>query len=185
MKKQFSKKKLVTFSVLGLFSLFLVTAVLVPFLSNTVSGDVKVKSPITIVITDISDGGTFDANSYSIALFGGETYIVDTDTIVHTEVTGHIAESVIYGFNGDGMTITYKIDGVGKWEIPGCQNDLGDDGNTYYYIGNPKDILPGGITITSTTTVDTELNLEPKFYTSDTTVILAEDRKCSVAVIPL
>lgn len=160
--------------VIAIFAMVLVSATLVSYISNTVTGTTDVSSPITVEITGISGVGNFDANSYSIALFGGETYTVDTNTIVHTEVTGHIAESVIYDFDGVGIDVNVDFgDPIGDFDIVGCQ----DDGNTYYYIGNPSDVLPVG-TIPSTTTIDTELNLEPKIYTSDTRVILETDRKC-------
>ena len=160
--------------VIAIFAMVLDSAALVSYISNTVTGTTDVSSPITVVITSISAGSvTGGGTGYTIALFGGETYTVDTDTIVHTEVTGHIAESVIFDFDGVGIDVNVDFPEIGDFDIVGCQ----DGGNTYYYIGNPSDVLPVG-TIQSTTTVTTALNLEPRTYESNTTVILVEGVKC-------
>lgn len=160
---------LVAFFAVSVF----VTALLVPYISNTVTGSADVSSPLEIKITSISDGG-YTANSYTITLYGGQNYTVDTDLIVHAEVTGHLSESVIYDFDGEGMTVTYAIDGLGEWEIDGCQAHS----NTYYYIGDPDDVLPADTVIPSVTTIETALNLFPDTYDSTTTVILAENAEC-------
>ena len=166
--------------VIALFAMALVSAALVPYLSNTITGSVTVDSPISIVITDVSAGSvTGGGTGYTIALFGGEEYTVNTNLIVHAEVTGHIAESVIFNFDGDGITVEYfDVSLDQSFPIPGCQATVNSVENTYYYIGNPSDNLPVG-TFSSITTVTTALNLEPKTYNAETRVILESDRKCA------
>ena len=165
--------------VIAIFAMVLVSATLVSYISNTVTGTTDVSSPITVVIIDISAGTiTGGGTGYTIALFGGETYTVETNTIVHTEVTGHIAESVIFDFDGVGIDVNVNFGGsIGSFDIDGCQANE----NTYYYIGNPSDVLPGGVTITSTTTVTTALNLEPRTYNAESRVNLEADRKCTAS----
>lgn len=51
MKKKFNKKKLLTFGIIGLLALVLVSAALVGYLSNTVKADVTVESPIEVGIS--------------------------------------------------------------------------------------------------------------------------------------
>jgi len=53
MKKKFNKKKLLTFGIIGLFALALVSAVLVGYLSNMQTGTITVESPLVLT------GGTF------------------------------------------------------------------------------------------------------------------------------
>ncbi|MCH8945492.1 MAG: hypothetical protein IIA85_01045 [Nanoarchaeota archaeon] len=170
--------------VIAFFAMVLVSAALVPYLSNTVFGNVEVKSPISIAITGQSSNVVIGTNpeSYSASLFGGQGYFIETTLTNNIAgLTGYIAESVIFDFDGEGITVKYTdnllVDaGLPSLTIVGCQAIVDNVKNTYYYIGDPNFELPG--TLVSTTTVTTALNLEPRTYESNTTIILVEDVKC-------
>ena len=155
-----------------------VSAVLVNDLSNTVSGTVDVESPVTLEVTGNS-AGSYDGSTFTALVFGGQSFNISTLTTVHIEgVTGHIGESKIANFNGEGITVTYRVDAYpGYFEIPVCKSG----GNAYFYIGDPDETLPKE-SFTSRTTFDVALDIDPETNLSITTkVILDVNKACDYA----
>lgn len=159
----------------------LVSAALVPYLSNTVFGTVEVSSPLTLEITGASDNvEIISPTEFSASLFGGEFFFIDSLLTVNSQnvsVTGHIGEIKIIDFDGEGVTVTYEDDFTDPIEILGCQGE--EDDNFYYYIGNPEDELPPGLELLMTTTFESALNLEPRVYELENRVIVVEARACT------
>ncbi len=169
-------KKWILPIVLGILLVVGVSAVLVDYLSNTVSGTVDVESPITIEVMGNS-GGSFDGTTYTSSIYGGQSFSVDTETTVHVDgVTGHIAETKLVGFDGVGITVEYRdANWPGVFELQVCV----DGGNAYFYIGDPTETLDAQ-TFGSTTTFTAALDLDPsESITIETKVILAENAACA------
>ncbi len=107
MKRNFNKKKLLTFGLLGIFALALVSALVVDYLSNTVQADVEIKSPIVQSISEnvdendnLVDGS--DTISLPVMYTGGEntfTFYVETDNIANVAITGN-AENIVRNWAG-------------------------------------------------------------------------------------
>ncbi len=168
-------KKFITFGLMGMFAMALVAAALVPYLSNTVVTDINVKSPITITV----DG----EENFNIELFAGESVDVESLTEIHVDgVTGHIAEIMIADFNGEGITLDYRVDAYpGIFHLPVCV--VADD--SYFYIGDPTETLDKGDFL-STTTFNTVINLDPaRDYHVETTVIMADTAACDSIPAPM
>jgi hypothetical protein len=92
MKKQFNKKKLITFGVLGLFAMILVTAVVVNYLSNPVIVDVEIESPIEQWISESENGDWLGTHLDFQGHTGGENlfiFYVKTENVVADPVTGY------------------------------------------------------------------------------------------------
>ena len=168
-------KKIFAFSFLGLFVLGFAAAALVPYLSNTVTGDINVESPITITV----DG----QESYSLDLYAGESVSIDSLTEIHIDgVTGHIAEIKIPNFDGIGITVDYVVEAYpGIFEIPVCVVQ----GDSYFYIGDPTETLDKG-DFMSTTTFNTALDLDTEQdYSVETRVIMADKAVCDSIPSPI
>ncbi len=181
--KKLLKKKLNIFGksipvfVIALLGVALVSAALVPFLSNTINGTVDVDSPITIEVTGVSGDSDFDSESYSVSIYGGESFTVDTTTTIHVDgVTGHIAENKIVGFDGEGIILTYTDSNYPGTVFPLPLCTAG--GDSYFYIGDPSDVLDAD-SFDSQTTFEAALNLDPtQDLVVESRVILAADRMC-------
>ncbi len=162
-------KKLIAYSFLGVFVMsVLVTAGLVSYLSNTVTGDLNIESPITISV----DGNEL----YTLDLYAGQSVSIESLTEVHVDgVTGHIAEIKIPSFDGEGITVEYRVDLYpGYFEIPVCVVE----GDAYFYIGDPTETLDNG-SFLSTTTFNTVINLDTdRDYNVETRVIMADKAAC-------
>ncbi len=170
-----NKKYIIGSLMIGLFTIALVAAGVVSYLSNTVTGNIDVHSPITITV----DG----KESYSLELYASESISIDSLTEVHVDgVTGHIAEIKIPNFNGEGITVDYRVDAYpGVFEIPVCV--VGED--SYFYIGDPTETLDKGEFV-STTIFNTALDLDTNAeYNVETRVILAEKAICSSIPHPI
>ena len=155
-----------------------VSAVLVDYLSNTVTGTVDVESPVTIEITGNS-AGNIDGDTYTVSIYGGQSFDVNTSTTVHINgLTGHIAENKITDFDGVGINVTFRVDAYpGYFEIPVCVSE----GNAYFYIGDPTETLNAG-SFDSTTTFDIALDIDPETNLNITTkVILETNKACNYA----
>lgn len=178
------KKKVNVFGksipVLAIFVLgiALVSAALVPYLSNTITGNVDVSSPITITVNSVSTG-SHDDNTYTVSIYGGESFTVDAKTEIHINgLTGHIAENKIVGMtNSEGLTIEYRVDAYpGVFQIPVCTTDT----DAYFYIGDPTEPLDAGA-FDSVTTFNAALNLDPtEDLVVETKVILAGSAACTI-----
>ena len=174
------KKKYIAFGLIGVFAMVLVSAALVSYISNTITGDIDVDSPIEIEIIAVDgrnsqfDNGV-NPSTYSVDVYGGESFDVDTIThILVNGVTGHISEHKIVGFNGEGITLTYT-DTRWSGDLPLCTTGT----DTYFYIGSPDDILDIQ-DLESTTTFTAALNLDPtQALTVESRVILVGDMKCT------
>ena len=168
-------KKIIAFSLMGVFAMALAAAALVPYISNTLVGDINVESPITITVDE--------EESFNLSLYAGQSVSVDSLTEIHVDgVTGHIAEIKISDFDGDGITVDYRVDTYpGIFEIPVCVVDE----DSYYYIGNPTEILNMS-SFVSTTTFNTALNLDTEQdYNVETTVIMADNAACDSIPAPI
>ncbi len=173
-KKSFFKSKLFLFAVLPIFFIMIVTATLVGFLSNTITGDVNVKSPVTIDVNG--------EDVYTLDLFAGESTSIETTTEIHIDgLTGHIAENKISNFDGEGISIEYRVDAYpGVFELPVCV--VGED--AYFYIGDPTEVLNKDV-FDSTTTFIAEQNLEPRTYNIESKVIMADSAVCEPIPEPI
>ncbi len=162
-------KKILTFVLMGLFVVGFATALLVPYISNTLNGDIEVNQPIRITVDGNED--------YSIVLYAGQSESIISLTEIFVDgVTGHIAEIKIPNFDGEGITVDYEVDAYpGVFKLNSCQSD----GDTYYYIGDPTELLNKGA-FESTTTFNTALNLDTtRDYKVKTTVIMADKSQCT------
>ncbi len=167
-------KKFLIFGALAFFAVALVTALVIPYLSNTISGDIEVSSPVTISI----EGG----ETYTLSLFAGQSVTAETLTTVHVDgLTGHIAENKISNFDGEGLSVEFRVVAYpGVFQLPLCI--VGDD--AYFYIGDPTEVLDEG-SFTSETTFITEIGLEPGVYEVESQVILYSEAECSSFPAPI
>ncbi len=168
-------KKILMFMLVGIFGVMIVTAGLVDYLSNTVNGEVTVNSPITITV----DG----EESYNLELYASESKSITSLTEIHVDgVTGHIAEIKIPNFDGEGITVDYRVDAYpGIFQIPVCINGT----DAYYYIGDPTETLNKS-SFNSTTTFNTVLNLDPTItYNIESKVIMAVNAGCNPIPHPI
>ncbi len=174
-KKSFFKSKLFLFAILPIFFMMLVTATLTGFLSNTITGDVNVKSPITINVGEEDD-------VYTLDMFAGESTSIETTTEIHIDgLTGHIAENKISNFDGVGISVEYRVDAyLGVFQLPVCVVDE----DAYFYIGDPTEVLNKGV-FDSTTTFIAEQDLEPKIYSVESKVIMASSAVCETIPEPI
>ena len=157
-----------------LMSFAIVSAALVPYLSNVITGNVVVESPLQLDITDVSSGGTFTNNpgTYTANLLGGQSLIVETK--LTNKNTDDASPSVYTEIKVDGitdtagMTVTYN-DANGDVVLSACQ--VG--GDSYYYLG-PFSLPANTIDQPSTITFATAPNLAPGTYISTASVVLAK-----------
>ncbi len=169
------KKQIIGILMLSVFVIVGVTAGLVDYLSNTVTGTINVESPITITV----DGG----NPYNINMYGGESKSINVETTIHVDgVTGHIAENKIVNFDGIGMTVYYEDTQLESpyfgyiWELPVCVIEE----DSYYYIGDPTETLSKG-SFTSKITFNAELDLDPAAtYNVESRAIMANKAACTI-----
>jgi len=159
-------RKILMFSILGVLLLGFGGAMLVEYISNTVSTDIAVESPIEILMIDgdISE------------IIAGESNVITT-TIrnkANVPIEGILTEIKVLDFDGVGITIEYS-DASWTGNIPVC--DFEDD--AYYYIGAAEGFtLPAGITQSSSVTITTDAFLEPIDYQSEIRSINVLERKC-------
>ncbi len=172
--------KTVPVFVLVLLGMGLVSAALVGYLATPITGSVTVESPMQIVMNSITNGGiitvvTDGPDTFSVSLHGGEAFDLVTTT---TNLGGEITEPVLIevkvpNFNGVGIIYTH-LDGT-PWEgnIPVCTS--GSD--AYYYVGPAGGFqVPASYVMEATSTITTDLALEPKEYTATVQVIKASDK---------
>ncbi len=163
------KKKLLIFGMVTMFSVMLVAAALVPYLSNTMTGEIDVKSPITITVNG--------SETYSLELFAGESKPIISLTEIHIDgLTGHIAEIKIPDFDGIGITVDYEVEAYPGliFGIPVCV--VGND--SYFYIGDPTETLNKD-SFESITTFNTAQDLDTeRTYNVETRVIMADKAIC-------
>ena len=188
MKKLMKKKvnvfgKAIPVFAIVLMSFAIVSAALVGYVSNTITVQVTVESPLQIDITEASTGVVIDHDleTYTANLLGGQSLWIktaltnkntdDDSPLVYTEIK---VEGVIDTL---GMTLTYNDASSGDVVVLSACNDSTD---SYYYIGPAGGfILPANtVNQMSTITLETAPNLAPGTYTSTTSVVLATDRKC-------
>ena len=165
-----NKKYYLMFGFMGLFMMAFAAATVVNYLSNSVSVDMTIESPITIEV----NGG----DPLLLNLFGGESQTVTTTTTVHVAgVTGHIAQLKIADFDGVGLTIDYVTPAYPDlvFRLNSC---VSDEGDAYYYIGDPSEELPAGA-FNSDTTFSTDFTLEPREYVIESQVIVADSAACT------
>jgi len=166
MKRKFNKKKLLTFGLLSVFALALITAGLVTYLSNTSHVDVQVSSPMEI---------SMDAES-SLELYGGDSVVITSTTINHASVPIEdvLIEVKVLDFDGIGITYTHS-DSDWTGDIPVCT--FGTD--AYYYIGPAGGFTaPVGYNMEATATITADATLEPREYNAEIKVITADSRAC-------
>ena len=120
--------------------------------------------------------------TFSLSLFASQSLTVETLTTVHIDgLTGHIAENRISNFDGEGLSVEFRVDAYpGVFQLPLCI--VGDD--AYFYIGDPTEVLNEG-SFTSDTTFITELGLEPGVYDIESKVILATEAMCGSIPAPI
>ncbi len=97
-------KKLLTTVMVGVMAMALVSAALVGYLSNTVTADVEVKSPIVQSISLDGVDGWSETLSLPEMYTGGEktfTFYVETENIAGESITGNVENIVT---NPSGLT---------------------------------------------------------------------------------
>jgi len=101
-------KKLITFGVIGLFAMALVTAGLVGYLSNKAEVSVTVESPVLLEVSDGNGNGWIGTNGEDVALplgsvYGGEeiTFWIRDTNLADVAIIGHSTKLVT---NVDGVT---------------------------------------------------------------------------------
>ncbi len=170
------KKKLLMFGLIGIFSIMLVAATLVPYLSNKTTGEIEVNSPITITVNG--------SETYSLELFAGESKEITSLTEIHIDgLTGHIAEIKIPDFDGIGITVDYEVEVYPGliFGIPVCV--IGND--SYFYIGDSTETLNKS-SFESITTFNTAQNLDTqRTYDVETSVIMADEAICKPIPAPV
>jgi len=167
MKKKVSLfgKSVSVFVIVAIGMAALVTATLVPYLSGLVTGDVTVDSPMQITLDSITgEDNSISGDTFTVALLGGESFALTTTT---TNLGSEITEPVLIEVkvpNFDGVGITYAHnDGTWEGPIPVCVVEEGDDAGAYYYVGPDGGFtVPAGYTETATSTITTDLALEPR-----------------------
>jgi len=140
MNKKFSLfgKSVSVFALVMVAMIGLAAAALVPYISNTITGTVDVKSPILIELTAPGCSGevcTFDIK-------GGETIAIqDTVTKLIAENTGDmLIEITVPSFDGIGVDLEWYYQSAGS-AIP-FTKIISLDGNTYYYLGEGNGAIP-------------------------------------------
>jgi hypothetical protein len=171
--KEFSVLALVAVMMIGL-----VSAALVPYLSNIINGTVDVDSPITIEVT-ANSAGAHTADTYTASIYGGESFTINTTTTIHVDgLTGHIAENKIIDFDGVGITVMYRdANWPGYFILDVCT----EGSDAYFYIGDPDEVLNAS-SLDSTTTFAAALNLDPNDSLDvESKVILEASAACTYA----
>lgn len=163
--------------VVFLLMVGLASAALVGYLSNTITATISIESPIELVISNTSEGVVSASESYSVSLYGGESYWVETTLTNHVDgLTGYMGENKIVDFDGEGINISYydPVTSTLLGQVPSC--GFGDD--WYYYIGDPDWPLPAGDTV-STVTVETASDLMPRIYSGETRIVTVGEMVCT------
>ena len=97
-------KKLLTFAVIGLFAMSLVTGALVTYLSNTIQTDVEVKSPIELGFSDV-EGGPYLEIFPTIEMYTGGnrefTLYMREENLASEIISGDVLTTVT---NSEGLT---------------------------------------------------------------------------------
>lgn len=109
-----NKKKYITFGVIGLFAMALITAGLVGYLSNPITGTVEVVSPLVLTVTGITNSLGYSANSFTIPSaesFNEQTIYFTLENKANTAIEA-IVEIEISG--DDGSKVWFSIDDVGE-----------------------------------------------------------------------
>jgi len=164
-------KKYMTFGILSLFAIAMVSAGLVNYLSNTTEVEVSVDSPLTLVTADIAP----------VSSYGGET------VEIYTTITSHIEED-IYGMYT--MVITNNLNNVGcsDFESFGLIIQNGSDAGTYTLSEVSGDCTDDGMTAIVSIPVmylpnevqsyvglmEFAQNVEPADYSFESTVLVLE-----------
>ena len=169
-------KKLL-FGVVGvLFSMALVTAGVVSYLSNTVEFPVDWKSPMEI---------TTDAD-FPLS-YAGDTLTINSVTTnrASVPVENVLVEVKVLDFDGVGITYFHsdcqgeEVHGVDCWEgdIPVCTVE--GDANAYYYIGPAGGFTaPVDYNMEATSKITSDTTLEPRLYDVEIKVVTAATRVC-------
>ena len=95
-------KRLMLTLLVGVMAMTLVSAVLVGYLSNTVTADVEVKSPIVQGISDSETGSWSETLPLDDMYTGGEktfTFYVKTENVAGESVTGDV-ENIVTNWKG-------------------------------------------------------------------------------------
>jgi len=161
-----NKKKLLGIITISMFSVFIVTAALVTYLSNTVTTSIDVESPIEITV-----GGDL-----SLEMYGGESIDIDSTitNLANVNITEILTEVKVLDFDGIGITYHHS-DGTWEGDIPVCT--FGDD--AYYYIGPATGFtLTAGESQTATSTITADQGLLPRIYESKIIAIDVSARMC-------
>ena len=171
------KRKIMSIVMLSLLAVGLVSAALVNYLSNQITGTVEVSSPIEVEITG-STKGTYDnvAGTFSANLIATESFDINTTTtnLADVPITAILVEVKVPDFDGVGITYHHD-DGTWAGDIPVCTSG----GNAYYYIGPAGGFEAEiGYNIAATSTITTAQNLAPQTYNAEIKVISAANRVC-------
>ena len=161
--------------VIALFAVALVSAALVGYLSNTIEGDVTVSSPMQINLDSITKGA-ISGDTFSVSLHGGESFALTTTTTNEADmaVANVLIEVKVPNFDGKGITYDHS-DTTWSGNIPVCIS--GSD--AYYYVGPAGGFTaPVNYNMAATSTITTDLALEPKIYTATVKVIKDSARVC-------
>jgi hypothetical protein len=183
MKKLMSKKanifgKKVSVFVIALIAVIgIASAMLVPYLSGMITGNVVVESPLAFSAVSASSGTCTVSGSGSnfscpeATLHGGENYILNETLTNNADVDSpHFYTQVkVPNFDGIGITVIYTDVASGtNFTISPVVNGT----DTYYKIG-PVGGYPAHHSEAGRITVITFPNLQPRTYNFEAGVVLA------------
>ena len=143
MNKKFNKKKLLTFGIVSLFALALVSAGLVTYLSKPVTADIEVTSPM---LQEVYDGSTWKQGTISLDnVFGGEsqTFYTKTTNQANVEITG-TSENIVTNLKGvtcaDFDSVIATTNGEGPYDLIAlslCSEGVDDNHVVFSYGPTP------------------------------------------------
>ena len=187
-RKKFNKKKLLTFGILGIFALALVSAALVNYLSNSASVDMSVESPLVLSIdrVDYTGSGSVSVadNVITANVYGADSFSVDASLTdkANNPVTGFVTEVKIHsdGISTNDLSLVYSGYGLPSGTsvpITLCQLP-NEPNNVYAYVGSSGgDSIAAGETQTSK--LDVTMNqYATGTYTGTVQVINIANKKC-------
>jgi len=182
MKKLFKKKislfgkEISMFAVVVVAMIAIASAALVPYLSNVISGEVTVSSPLEFSDVSSTDTtctkGDSDFTCTNILIHGGESFSVTQTISNKASVLSPEFYTVVEISNladPKGLTLMYHISKINGGDVshntPSVGNYTNSTGTTFYYFGYANgNVYPVSYTETGTLTVTTAPNFAPGIY---------------------
>lgn len=123
-------KKILMFGVMGMFMLVLVSAALVPYLSNTVTKNIAVDSPLVLTVEEFAVVTPYNFSLQTVDFTLHNNAVVSVQTIVETAISGDNDDSKFSSVNVGEEFTTLRI----GLKIPGVENLASCEDATGYYF---------------------------------------------------